>query len=48
VRWVAKMKHALHAAGARFTSRGMVQQYVRQYYVPALRGETSGDGAPTA
>ena len=48
VRWVAKMKHALHAAGARFTSRGMVQAYVRQYYVPALRGETSGDGAPTA
>jgi hypothetical protein len=26
----------------------MVQAYVRQYYVPALRGETSGDGAPTA
>ena len=48
LRWTQKMKHALHAAGARFTSRRMVQQYARQYYVPALRGETSGDDAPTA
>ena len=47
-RWVSKMKNALYTAGERFTSRRMVQQYVRQYYVPALRGETSGDDAPTA
>ena len=48
LRWTQKMKHALHAAGARFTSRRMVQQYARQYYVPALRGESSGDDAPSA
>ena len=47
-RYVAKMKHALHTAGARFTSRTMVQTYVRRYYVPALRGEDAGDDAPTA
>jgi starch phosphorylase len=47
-RWAQKMKNALHSTGARFTSRRMVQQYVRQYYVPALLGKTSGDDAPTA
>lgn len=47
-RWVAKMKHALHSAGARFTSRTMVQTYVRRYYAPALRGDDVGDDAPTA
>lgn len=47
-RWVAKMKHALHATGARFTARRMVQQYVRHYYAPALRGQTRGDDEPTA
>ena len=46
-RWTQKMKHALHTAGARFTSRRMVQQYVRQSYVPALRGEMPGDDAPS-
>jgi len=46
--WVTKMKHALYTAGECFTSRRMVQQYVRQYYVPALRGEPSGGDAPTA
>jgi starch phosphorylase len=48
LRWTQKMKHALHVAGARFTSRRMVQQYTRQYYAPALRGESSGDDAPSA
>jgi starch phosphorylase len=48
LRWTQKMKSALHAVGARFTARRMVQQYVRQYYVPALEGEAPGDNAPTA
>lgn len=47
MRWTQKMKHALHATGARFTARRMLQQYVRQYYVPALRGERTVDDAPT-
>ena len=47
-RYVAKMKHALHASGSRFTSRSMVQTYVRRSYAPALRGDDTGDDAPTA
>jgi hypothetical protein len=26
----------------------MVQDYVRAYYVPAMRGEATGDDPPTA
>ena len=33
------MKHALRTAGQRFTARRMVEDYVRQCYVPAMRGE---------
>ncbi len=46
--WVAKMKHALKAAGERFSARRMVRQFVKTYYVPALRGEAAGDDPPSA
>ncbi|HVO34496.1 MAG TPA: alpha-glucan family phosphorylase [Gemmatimonadales bacterium] len=48
VGWAAKMKHALKTVGERFTARRMVQQYAQSYYVPALRGDASGDEPPTA
>jgi glycogen phosphorylase len=38
--WVGTMKHALRTAGERFTARRMVQEYVRNYYAPAARGES--------
>jgi starch phosphorylase len=38
VAWVEKMKHALRVAGQAFTARRMVQQYVTDYYVPAMKG----------
>jgi starch phosphorylase len=46
--WVEKMRHALRLAGSRFTARRMVQDYVQEYYAPAIRGEASGDDPPTA
>ena len=46
--WMERMKHALSTAGQRFTARRMVKDYVRQCYVPAMRGDTSGDDPPTA
>jgi glycogen phosphorylase len=46
--WVEKMRHAIRLSGYRFTARRMVQDYVRAYYVPAMRGEASGDDPPTA
>jgi starch phosphorylase len=46
--WVEKMRHALRLAGTRFTARRMVQNYVQEYYAPAIRGETTGDDPPTA
>ena len=45
--WIRKMKHALRVAGARFTTGRMVQEYARDYYAPALRGELDGDDRPT-
>jgi starch phosphorylase len=45
--WVDKMRHALRLAGSHFTARRMVQNYVREYYVPAIRGEAAGDDPPT-
>jgi starch phosphorylase len=46
--WVEKMRHALRLSGSRFTARRMVQNYVQEYYAPAIRGEASGDDPPTA
>jgi starch phosphorylase len=46
--WTDRMKHALRAAGQRFTARRMVKDYVRQSYAAAMRGDTTGDDPPTA
>ncbi|HEY8196388.1 MAG TPA: alpha-glucan family phosphorylase [Gemmatimonadales bacterium] len=46
--WVEKMRHALRLAGSRFTARRMLQDYVQEYYAPAIYGEASGDDPPTA
>jgi starch phosphorylase len=46
--WTEKMKHALRAAGAKFTARRMMQEYANLYYVTAMRGDDSGDEPPTA
>jgi starch phosphorylase len=46
--WTRKMKHALRTAGGRFTSRRMVEQYVAEYYAPAMRGDLPSDDPPTA
>ena len=46
--WADKMKHAMRAAGERFSAQRMVRQYVAEYYVPAIRGEPPGDDPPTA
>ena len=47
VQWVDRMKHALHVAARRFTGRRMVQQYVEEFYLPALRADTIDDDPPT-
>ena len=44
--WIQKMKHAIRVAGQQFTSRRMLQNYSRQYYTPAMRGEMQGDDPP--
>jgi len=46
--WVDKMKHAIRAAGEQFTAQRMVRQYVTEYYVPAIRGESPAGDPPTA
>src|SRR5437899_96332 len=47
-RWVETMRHALRAAGARFTAQRMVREYFTEYYLPAMRGEPPADDPPTA
>jgi starch phosphorylase len=47
-RWIAVMKHAIRAAGLRFTGRRMVMEYVRDYYVPSMMGDGFPDEPPTA
>lgn len=46
--WVEKMRYSIRLAGARFTARRMLQEYVQEYYAPAVRGEASADDPPTA
>ena len=46
--WLQVMKHALRVAGQHFTARRMVQEYVKGYYIPAMRGAEPGDDPPTA
>jgi hypothetical protein len=45
---VEKMRHALRLAGSKFTARRMLQNYVQEYYAPAIRGDASVDDPPTA
>ncbi len=47
VQWVHRMKQALRVAAARFTGRRMVQQYVEEFYLPALRADAFADDPPT-
>jgi hypothetical protein len=46
--WVDVMRHAMRLAGSRFMARRMVQDYVRSYYVPAMRGDPFSDDPPAA
>lgn len=47
VEWVGHMKQAIREAGSRFTGRRMVQQYVREFYAPALTGGSAIGDPPT-
>ncbi len=40
VQWVAMMKQAIRTAGERFTARRMLQDYVRDYYIPPRRANS--------
>jgi len=44
--WVQTMKQAIITAGQRFTARRMVQDYVREAYVPSLNQELPDDDPP--
>ncbi|OYV62759.1 MAG: hypothetical protein B7Z72_14925 [Gemmatimonadetes bacterium 21-71-4] len=44
--WVRRMKHAMRTAAERFTARRMVEQYVRDYYLPSIAGDPAGDDPP--
>jgi starch phosphorylase len=46
--WVEVMRSAMRLAGSRFMARRMVQDYVRSYYVPAMRGDPFSDDPPAA
>ena len=48
IAWTQMMKHAIRTAGERFTARRMLQEYVDDYYVPAILGELPDDDPPTA
>lgn len=41
IAWIETMRGAIAAAGRRFTARRMVQEYVRDYYAPALSAPVS-------
>ncbi len=44
--WVDRMRQAMRVAHERFTARRMVQDYVRDYYIPAMRGHAGADDPP--
>ena len=46
--WVQKMKHAMRVAGQQFTARRMLEEYVRNFYEPAMRGNGGPDDPPVA
>jgi starch phosphorylase len=45
--WVDRMKHAIAVAGRQFTTRRMLQDYARDYYAPAMRGDAPTGATPT-
>ncbi len=45
--YVKRMKNALRVAASRYTTRRMVQEYARDFYVPALAGAREMDDPPT-
>ena len=46
--WLRQMKHALKVTAERFTARRMVQNYVTEYYIPAIQGGPHEDDPPAA
>ncbi len=44
--WIATMKESIFEAGRFFTTRRMVQEYTRDYYLPALRGDAPDEDPP--
>jgi starch phosphorylase len=46
VEWTRRMKHAIRTGGERFTARRMVQEYVRDYYLPSAAADPAGDDPP--
>jgi starch phosphorylase len=46
VGWVERMKHSIKVAGQHFTARRMLQEYVNDCYVPAVRADLEGDDPP--
>jgi starch phosphorylase len=46
VEWLQRMKQALKVSGERFSARRMVQDYVNDYYAPAMRGEEPKSAPP--
>ena len=44
--WVQTMKQALKVGGERFTSRRMLKEYIRDYYIPASQGTLEDDDPP--
>jgi starch phosphorylase len=47
MRWIGVMKHAIRAAGLHFSGRRMMHDYLREHYVPAMRGHEGLDHPPT-
>ena len=44
--WLDKMRNAIRVAGADFSARRMVRDYVEKYYIPAIRGHDTPDDPP--
>jgi starch phosphorylase len=42
--WVTMMKEAIRTIGPRFSTRRMVQEYLEEYYIPALKDVTALNG----
>ena len=44
--WLNIMRNAIRVAGAQFSARRMVRDYVEKYYIPAIRGRATPDDPP--